>query len=454
MNLRATYRLQFNASFGFADAARIAPYLADLGVSHVYASPVFAARPGSTHGYDVTDPNTLNPELGDENSFRAMARVFRDNGLGLILDIVPNHMGIGGASNRFWLDVLEWGQESPFAAWFDIDWRSSYPGLVGKVLVPFLGASYGDVLADGGLELRYDRAEGAFAVWAHDTHKLPICPRQYGSILREGGLDAIGADFEAAAGRGPADPIWPRLREELSAAPEGGIRSALAAYAGAAGDPSSWSRLDALIDGQNWRAAKFNLDSDAINYRRFFTISDLAGVRVERLDVFEATHRLILSLLEESLISGVRIDHIDGLRDPKAYTIRLRERVGRPFSLHVEKILASDEELPSSWRTDGTTGYEFANLLIGLLADPAGRCDDRDDLCRVHRPNRSSRRGRARGEARGDVRRDGGRTRRARDPAASACRAQSAAAGSGPRRAAYRACASHRGPGGLQDLCR
>jgi (1->4)-alpha-D-glucan 1-alpha-D-glucosylmutase len=372
MSLRATYRLQFTADFRFADAAALAPYLAGLGISHVYASPVFAARPGSTHGYDVTDPNRFNPELGTEADFRAMAAAFRDHGLGLILDIVPNHMGVGGAANRFWLDVLEWGEASRFAHLFDIDWASPYPGLAGKILVPFLGGQYGAVLAEGGLVLRFDRAEGSFAVWAHETHKLPVCPRDYGEILRVGGLGAEAAGFDAAASHAPGDAPWAALKTGLAAAPEEAVARALAAYAGRPGELASWSRLDALIQRQHWRAAKFNLDGDALNYRRFFTISELAGVRVEIPEIFEATHRLVLALLDEGLIDGVRIDHIDGLRDPKAFTLRLRSRVARPFTLHVEKILARDEHLPLDWQTDGTTGYEFANLLVGLLADPAG----------------------------------------------------------------------------------
>jgi len=372
VTLRATYRLQFTAAFRFADAAALAPYLAELGISHVYASPVFAARPGSTHGYDVTDPNAFNPELGTEADFRAMVAAFWAHGLGLILDIVPNHMGIGGAANRFWLSVLEWGEASPFAPWFDIDWNSRYPGLAGKVLVPFLGGQYGDVLADGGLALRFDPAEGTFAVWAHDTHKLPVCPRHYGIILRAGGLESQAAAFDAASPLDPTAPRWGEVKAGLAALPEEPVGRALAAFSGTAGDLASWSRLDALIAAQHWRPAKFNLDGDAINYRRFFTISDLAGVRVELPDVFDTTHRLILALLDEGLIDGVRIDHIDGLLDPKAYCLRLRERAARPFTLHVEKILAPDEDLPADWQTDGTTGYEFANLLVGLLADPTG----------------------------------------------------------------------------------
>ena len=380
MTPRATYRLQFNADFGFADAAALAPYLEDLGISHVYASPVFAARPGSTHGYDIVDHNRLNPELGTPDDFRRMAETFRDNGIGLILDFVPNHMGIGGASNEFWLDVLAWGRASRFASWFDIDWESAQPGLAGKVLVPFLGDQYGAVLADAGLELSFNAEIGAFAVWAHDSHKLPICPEHTGRILAEAPeAEGLARDFEAATdGAEPGDPRWAGAQAVLAesartnAAARAAVEAALAAFQGQAGDLSSWATLDRLIADQHWRAAKFNLDGDAINYRRFFTISDLAGLRVEDPAVFDAIHRLLLELIDEALVDGVRIDHIDGLRDPKDYCLRLREAASRPIWLLVEKILAPDEDLPEEWGADGTTGYEVANQLVLLLTDPAG----------------------------------------------------------------------------------
>jgi (1->4)-alpha-D-glucan 1-alpha-D-glucosylmutase len=367
---RATYRLQFNAGFGFAEGAALAPYLAALGISHVYASPVLAARPGSMHGYDVVDPCRLNPELGGEAGFRAMAAAFRAHGLGLIVDLVPNHMGIG-AANAYWLDVLEWGPESRFAAWFDIAWNAPRPGLAGKVLAPVLGEAYGVALAGGALELRVDPT-GRFAVWAHGTHKLPVCPRHYHRILGAGPPE-LAARAAALADASPADPRWPALTAAITgAAAAGQLEACLFAFNGRPGDPASWHALDALVANQHWRPAKFSLDADAINYRRFFTISDLAGLRVEDPAVFEATHALILGLLDEGLIDGLRIDHIDGLRDPKAYLRRLRARAARPFYLVVEKILGADEALPADWGVDGTTGYEFANLLAGLLADPDG----------------------------------------------------------------------------------
>ena len=380
MTPRATYRLQFNGEFGFADAAALAPYLEDLGISHVYASPVFAARPGSTHGYDIVDHNRLNPELGTPDDFRRMAETFRENGIGLILDFVPNHMGIGGASNAFWLDVLAWGRASRFASWFDIDWNSPLPGLAGKVLVPFLGDQYGAVLADGGFDLRFDAENGAFAVWAHDSHKLPVCPAYTARILAKvPEADGLAETFETATSRAkPGDPGWAEAQTALARTvrdeprARAAIEAALKAFRGQSGDLASWAALDGLIADQHWRAAKFNLDCDAINYRRFFTISDLAGLRVEDADVFEAVHRLLLDLIDEGLVDGVRIDHIDGLRDPKAYCLRLRGAASRPIWLLVEKILAPDEELAEEWGADGTTGYEVANQLVLLLTDPAG----------------------------------------------------------------------------------
>lgn len=355
-SVRATYRLQFTADFDFAAGAALAPYLAALGISHVYASPIFAARSGSTHGYDITDYNRLNPALGDEADFVAMVDALWSHGLKLILDFVPNHMGIGGADNAYWDSLLEWGEDSPHAHWFDVDWRA--PGLEGKVLVPFLGTSCAEALAEGALELRLDKA-GRLAIWAHDTHRLPICPRDYAMILDLAG-SPLADDFAAIRDAAPQDHRWQEMQARLAA--QG---ADLAVFK----DPS---RLAAVMSVQHWRAAKFNLDADAINYRRFFTISDLAAVRVECPRVFRETHGLVLRLLNEGLIDGLRIDHVDGLRDPKAYALRLRDAADRPFPLYVEKILGPDEALPGAWQTDGTTGYEFANDVVMLLADPAG----------------------------------------------------------------------------------
>ncbi|MGN6103240.1 MAG: malto-oligosyltrehalose synthase [Devosia sp.] len=321
---RATYRLQLTPQFRFTDVAALAPYLARFGISHVYLSPITRARSGSTHGYDVVDHGAINPELGTPADFESMAAALRAEGLGIILDIVPNHMGVGGDENRFWLDVLKHGEASRYAGWFDIDWHPPTPGLDGKLLVPFLGVSYGEALENGVLELRRDAVTGDFAVWAHDHHCLPLSPA-------------------TSAGLGDADVG--RLNADKAA-------------------------LDALIARQHWRPAKASVADDEINYRRFFIVSDLAGIRVERDDVFEYVHRLPLDLLREGLIDGLRVDHIDGLYDPRAYCRRLRELAGEATYIVVEKILAEDEPLRADWSVDGTTGYEFSSLVIPLLVDP------------------------------------------------------------------------------------
>ncbi|HEV7266969.1 MAG TPA: malto-oligosyltrehalose synthase [Falsiroseomonas sp.] len=378
---RATYRLQFHAGFGFESAASLAPYLARLGVSHVYASPYLKARPGSSHGYDIVDHGSLNPELGDEAAFRAMSQAFRAHGLGQILDFVPNHMGVGGADNPRWLDVLEWGADSAFAGWFDIDWDPDRRYLQGKLLIPFLGDQYGKVLEEGDLALRFDAEAGGFAVWAYGTHKLPISPRHYARILGDAHpeLERLGDAFSAL-------PDWHvhlgrrarELQAELAALARDSsdvreaVEDAVARLNGTAGDLESWRALDALIQDQSWRAAHFRVAADDINYRRFFNINELAGIRMELPELFEHGHRLVFGLLRDGTLDGLRIDHVDGLLDPKGYLVRLRERAPRPFYLIVEKILARHEALREDWPVEGTTGYEFANLLTGLLTDPAG----------------------------------------------------------------------------------
>jgi (1->4)-alpha-D-glucan 1-alpha-D-glucosylmutase len=376
---RATYRLQFTKQFGFAQAADVAPYLAKLGISHVYASPYFKAHPGSLHGYDIVSHVALNPELGSQADFDAMVAAFRANNLSQVVDFVPNHMGIGGADNPWWLDVLEWGPQSEFAAWFDIDWHSGHDYLRGKVLVPFLGDQYGAVLEAGGLCLEFDAQHGSFAVWAHQSHKLPIHPGHYGRILGNAHpvLERLGDAFAHPADASQAHRLADDLKAELarqarSPAVGAALAQALARFRGRAGEADGWRRLDRLIRDQFWRAAHFRVAADDINYRRFFNINELAGIRMELPALFEHAHRLVFRLLEEGAIDGLRLDHIDGLLDPKAYCLSLRERAPRPFYLLVEKILASHENLRDDWNVDGTTGYEFANLVTGLLIDPAG----------------------------------------------------------------------------------
>jgi (1->4)-alpha-D-glucan 1-alpha-D-glucosylmutase len=380
---RATYRLQFHKDFGFDDAAALAPYLAQLGVSHLYASPLFKARPGSLHGYDIVDHSQLNPELGDEASFRRMSAALKLQRLGQILDLVPNHMGVGGADNPLWLDVLEWGQESAYAGWFDIEWDPDRRYLHEKVLVPLLGAQYGVELEKGKLQLKFDDVAGTLAVWAYDTHKLPIWPLHYGRVLGNGHahLERLGDAFSWLTVQRPqivrraAD-----LKSELAqcARTHADVREALHAavnrFEGKEGDATSWQALHDLIQDQHWRVAHFRVAADDINYRRFFDINELAGLRIELPEVFDHVHRKVLQWLGDGTVDGLRIDHIDGLQNPQAYLRRLRARIsaeapGRPIYIVVEKILAPHERLHEEWPVEGTTGYDFANLVLGVLID-------------------------------------------------------------------------------------
>jgi (1->4)-alpha-D-glucan 1-alpha-D-glucosylmutase len=374
---RATYRVQFHRGFGFADAAAIAPYLAELGISHVYASPYLRARPGSEHGYDITDHNALNPELGDRETFEKMVKAFLENGLQQILDYVPNHMGVGGTDNPLWLDVLEFGKASRYASWFDVEWDSQ-PYLADTLLVPFLGKQYGAVLEEGNVELRFDARQGAFDIWLYNVHKLPVSPQTYSQILTDDfpELAKLGLKFDALPSAAPE--LWARvtdLKTELSELfrfnkrARSQLQDAVGRFCGAPGTLDSWNRLDALIKKQNFRLAHFRVAADDINYRRFFNINELAGIRMELPEVFEHCHRFVLELLRNGSLQGLRIDHVDGLYDPKGYLKRLREKAGGDGYVIVEKILARHEELRSDWPIDGTTGYDFCGLLSSLFVD-------------------------------------------------------------------------------------
>ena len=333
---RATYRLQLNKDFTFADALKLLPYLDDLGISHLYLSPILKARPGSTHGYDTVDHRQINPELGSLDEFRALARAVQQRGMGIILDFVPNHMGVGGADNDLWLDVLRHGEASRYADWFDIDWHPPRAELAGKLLVPFLGATYAETLAAGDIALRAD--DHGFAVWAYDSEKLPVRPADVAALFERYGTS----------------------------------EAAVAAHTGQSGHPESWAALDSLIANQHWRLAHFSVGADEINYRRFFINSDLAGIRIDRPEVFDHAHALIFSLIAEGLVDGLRIDHVDGLLDPKGYLETLRARSPRPIYLVVEKILAPHERLRADWPIDGTTGYEVGAQLTRVLMPSAG----------------------------------------------------------------------------------
>jgi (1->4)-alpha-D-glucan 1-alpha-D-glucosylmutase len=403
---RATYRLQFHQDFGFADAHAIVPYLAALGISHVYASPITTARPGSTHGYDVIDFNHLNPELGTEADFEALIETLHAHGMGLLLDFVPNHMGIG-SDNPWWLDVLEWGQTSAFAEFFDIDWEASARGPQGKVLLPELGDHYGRVLEAGELVLVFDADGGSFHIVYYDN-RFPIGVRHYPRQLqlameRLGGpttdLTRLVEGFAGLAGGASEAGQATRRREaaalkqELAAvaaadpASRAAIEATVAAINGTPGQPESFRALHRLLDDQVYRLAFWRVASSDINYRRFFDINELAGLRMERAEVFEQTHRMVLRLIAEDKVQGLRLDHIDGLYDPAGYCRRLLERaaaaiadagrapvleshLGAPIYLIVEKILARHETLREDLPVAGTTGYEFMALVGGLFVDP------------------------------------------------------------------------------------
>jgi (1->4)-alpha-D-glucan 1-alpha-D-glucosylmutase len=338
----ATYRVQLHAGFTFAHAAALAPYWARLGISHLYASPIATARQGSTHGYDVVDPTTINPALGGEAGFRAMVAALRAEGLGVVLDIVPNHVAVGGQDNAWWLDVLENGRASAYARYFDIDWSPADPDLDGKVLAPFLGAPYGQALAAGDLRLDVEPERGRLSVLAHGAHRFPLRREEYPEVLA-----AVGA-------RRVQDVDPDRLA--------------------AAFDPA---RLHQLLERQHYRLAWWRAAGDAINWRRFFDITELAGLRIEDSAVFEAVHALPLRLYREGLIDGLRVDHVDGLADPAAYcrTLRAALQAADPRRtpwLVVEKILGAGETLAGDWGVDGTTGYEAMNEISALQHDPAG----------------------------------------------------------------------------------
>jgi (1->4)-alpha-D-glucan 1-alpha-D-glucosylmutase len=343
---RATARLQLHAGFTFDDARAQIPYYAKLGISHFYLSPISCARPGSTHGYDVVDHRIVNPELGGESAFARLARDLQDHAMGIILDIVPNHMATH-SDNHWWWDVLRHGQGSAYADWFDIDWNSPDHELRGKVLAPFLAESYGQSLIDGRIKLIFDEASQTFQIQACDA-RYPLAP---------GTLD----------------------KDTKS------ISRTLARYDAA--DAVGRERLHQLLQQQHYVLSWWRCAADRINWRRFFEVTDLIGLCVERRQVFEAVHALPLRLFAEGFIDGVRVDHVDGLAQPLAYCRQLRtelearsarrepaSRNDEPW-LIVEKILASGETLDQRWAADGTSGYDFMDQASAVLHDPAGESD-------------------------------------------------------------------------------
>src|SRR6267142_7153040 len=387
----ATYRLQLTAYCYFDGAASVVPYLKALGITHLYASPFMKARKGSSHGYDVVDHTKINPELGGEAGFERLSAALKEHDLGLILDFVPNHIGVHFADNPWWLDVLEWGQASPHAVSFDIDWELLPYRARGGVLLPIIGSSYGEALERGEIELRYDGNEGSFSAWYFE-HRLPIAPERYSEVLRTVVREAKAEDSAAGKSilalasqyrglRHPNRQEAPDFKAELKAIPGSCeiIERGLAAYRAGSDRATQTLALHHLLERQHYKLGHWRLASSDINYRRFFDINTLAGLRVEDAGTFEAIHRLVKRLIAAGKLHGLRLDHIDGLRDPMQYFQRLRRLAreahggrSQPFYVVIEKILGEHEKLPSFAGVHGTTGYEWMNAITHVLTDGKG----------------------------------------------------------------------------------
>ncbi|MGZ4816807.1 MAG: malto-oligosyltrehalose synthase, partial [Terriglobales bacterium] len=432
----STYRLQFNADFRFEDARKLLPYLHALGITHCYASPILRARAGSQHGYDITDHDMINPEIGTPAEFEAFVHDLKSLGMGLILDIVPNHMGVGYGTNPWWQDVLENGQASAHADYFDVDWRPLKSELAGKVLLPVLGAAYGDELEQGNLKLTFEN--GAFVLNYHDR-RFPVDPQTYPMIFETLGsllelseephwreqeapeLQSLIRNFRELPTSSSTDPEAKARRQrtigvlkqqlgelaERSAAVRNVIEEAVRRVNGDPQNPHSFDALHRILEAQAYRLAHWRVSAEEINYRRFFDINDLVGLRMENPAVFADTHRLIRRLLADEYISGIRLDHPDGLFNPVQYFSRMQmlyaashccgkeptlpvaengieqevlafcsvEELTQdsPLYLVVEKILEPGEHLPKHWPVDGTVGYEFGNLLNNVFINSRTR---------------------------------------------------------------------------------
>jgi (1->4)-alpha-D-glucan 1-alpha-D-glucosylmutase len=400
----ATYRVQLHAGFTFDDAASLAGYLADLGVTHLYCSPYLQAAPGSTHGYDVVDHHRLNDELGGEAGHGRLVAALRGHGLGHVLDIVPNHMAVAGRANAWWWDVLENGPSSRYASYFDIDWDPPERKLIAQVLVPVLGDHYGRVLEAG--ELQLGREGGAFLVRSFDL-EVPVSPRTLDDLVGRA-AERVGSDELAsvahALGRLPHALSTDRasvierhrdkevLRQRLAALCEEQPEIAVAIDEEVKAINEDADALDSLLNRQNYRLAYWRTAGRELDYRRFFDITSLVALRTEEEDVFADTHELVLSLVAGGVLDGLRIDHVDGLRDPEAYLHRLREAVGPSTYVVVEKILEGEERLPPSWPVDGTSGYDFLAQVNALLHAPMADDDAFASVARAakHEAMRSS----------------------------------------------------------------
>lgn len=393
----ATYRLQFNRQFSFIEAREVVPYLQALGVTDIYASPLLKARKDSPHGYDVTDPGQLNPELGSREDFTALTDTLKQQGMGLLLDVVPNHMA-ASVENPWWQDVLSHGRASTYATYFDIDWQPARPGLANKVLLPVLGEPFGKVLENQQLALQL--AEDGFRVCYYEK-QFPLSPPSSRRILDswaqilagDGGaaeqalsqlLDLLASlTASPLTGAGEPSTAWQQAWKSLwhlyntNPAVKAFIDRNLCKLNGNKGEPQSFNQLEHILAEQAYRLAYWRVANEEINYRRFFDVSDLVTIRMEEKKVFEAVHALIFQLVGAGQVTGLRIDHIDGLYDPQEYLDRLQEHLSAAgsssgFYVVVEKILSNGEELPAAWPTYGTTGYDFLNSLNGLFVDEEG----------------------------------------------------------------------------------
>ena len=406
-----TYRLQFNRQFTFAQAREIVPYLHALGVSDAYASPYFQARAESLHGYEITDHNKLNATIGSREEYDAWVTELHAHQMGQVLDFVPNHMGIAEPLNQWWMDVLENGPSSMYAPYFDIDWHPLKSDLHDKVLLPILSDQYGRVLERGELRVRFE--EGAFYLSYYDR-KLPIAPGTYRYILNialqslakykgqdfYAELQSIVTALEYLPRHTETDPrriaervrekeiVKRRLERRCAEAPEvqQAIENALRQINGEPGDARSFDALDELLNAQSYRLAFWRVAAEEINYRRFFDVNDLAAIRMELPEVFDEAHKLLLDLVRAGAVTGLRIDHPDGLYLPQEYFEKLQRRCaealgmalpqdGRAVYMIVEKILTAVETLRKDWPVHGTTGYDFANQVTQLLVDSSAETE-------------------------------------------------------------------------------
>jgi (1->4)-alpha-D-glucan 1-alpha-D-glucosylmutase len=392
----STYRLQFNAGFTFRDAQALLPYLSRLGITECYCSPLLAARPGSPHGYDISDHTRLNPELGSAEDFESFTAALAAHGMGLILDFVPNHMGIDPLSNRWWRDVLENGPSSPFARFFDIDWQPAKSELKGKTLLPILSDQYGVVLEEGQIQIKFE--DGAFSL-QYSSFNLPLNLKAIRLLLR----------YDPEALEAQCSPEDPHLREFLSVLTQldhmpastdtdpaliqercrerevaqkrladlvrdsplirRHIEQNVRKFNGQPGRRESYDLLHGLLESQPYRISYWRTALHEINYRRFFDINDLAGIRMEDPEIFQATHSLVLRLIRQGVVTGLRLDHVDGLFDPAEYFQRLQASCAEFAAIYivVEKIFSNGESLRQDWAVHGTTGYDFLNDLNGLF---------------------------------------------------------------------------------------